>query len=84
MPRPKPPEEIKPRTVRMSDAEWEMFKHIGGADWLRSRLNKLRIMGIVKRQRNNKIRKAYDQGWSIESLSQMYSVSTATIRRILK
>ena len=35
MPRPKPPEPLKGRNMRMSDIEWLMFKELGGADWLR-------------------------------------------------
>ena len=35
MPRPKPPEILKPRYLRMSDSEWARFKEMGGADWLR-------------------------------------------------
>jgi hypothetical protein len=36
MPRPKPPLPLKHRYVRMSDAEWLMFKELGGAEWLRT------------------------------------------------
>ena len=35
MPRPKPPSPLKVRYIRMSDEEWEKFKQMGGADWLR-------------------------------------------------
>ena len=35
MPRPKPPEPLKARFVRLSDAEWEKFQEMGGAAWLR-------------------------------------------------
>lgn len=35
MPRPKPVEELKSRSVRMSDAEYLKFKEWGGADRLR-------------------------------------------------
>ena len=35
MPRPKPPEPLKARFVRLSDSEWIKFKEMGGADWLR-------------------------------------------------
>lgn len=36
MPRPKPPMPLKGRQIRMSDAEWLMFKELGGAEWLRT------------------------------------------------
>ena len=35
MPRPKPASPLKHRYLRMSDAEWLMFKELGGAEWLR-------------------------------------------------
>jgi hypothetical protein len=40
MPRPKPPEPLKPREVRMSDRQWLILKQLGGAQWLRELLNK--------------------------------------------
>jgi hypothetical protein len=39
MPRPKPPEELKPRAVRMSDVEYAKFKEWGGANRLRMMLD---------------------------------------------
>ena len=38
MPRPKPPEPLKHRYIRMSDTDWAKFKMLGGADWLRKYL----------------------------------------------
>jgi hypothetical protein len=35
MPRPKPPEDLKPRAVRLSDSEWKKFREWGGAEKLR-------------------------------------------------
>ena len=35
MPRPKPPAPLTARYVRLSDEEWEKFREMGGADWLR-------------------------------------------------
>jgi pyruvate dehydrogenase complex dehydrogenase (E1) component len=35
MPRPAPDEPLKPRYIRMSDTEYEKFKKLGGAEWLR-------------------------------------------------
>jgi hypothetical protein len=40
MPRPKPPEPLKHRYMRMTDKQWVIFKHLGGADWLRAELEK--------------------------------------------
>ena len=35
MSRPKPPAPLKARFVRLSDEEWEKFREMGGAEWLR-------------------------------------------------
>lgn len=35
MPRPKPPEELKARSIRMSDSEYIKFKEWGGGERLR-------------------------------------------------
>lgn len=40
MPRPKPPEPLRPREVRMSDRQMLVFKQLGGAQWLRELLDK--------------------------------------------
>ena len=40
MPRPKPPEPLKPREIRLSDTQWLILKQLGGATWLREMLLK--------------------------------------------
>jgi len=40
MPRPKPPEPITFRNIRMSDRQWIIFNQLGGAEWLRGFLEK--------------------------------------------
>ena len=40
MPRPKPPEPLMGRQVRMSDRHWIVLNHLGGAEWLRKLLDK--------------------------------------------
>ena len=40
MPRPKPPEPITFRHIRMSDRQWIIFNQLGGAEWLRGFLEK--------------------------------------------
>lgn len=84
MPRPKPPEPLKPRAVRMSDTEWETFKNVGGSDWLRSRLKKLNLTGIAKRQRNQRIRKAALMGKSDAQIGKEFNIDRSTVWRILK
>jgi len=40
VPRPKPPEKLIGRQVRMSDRQFIVFNHLGGAEWLRQLLDK--------------------------------------------
>jgi len=40
MPRPKPPEKLIGRQVRMSDRQWIILNQLGGAEWLRGLLDK--------------------------------------------
>jgi len=40
MPRPKPPEPLKHRYMRMTDKQWLIFKQLGGAEWLRKYVDK--------------------------------------------
>ena len=40
MPRPKPPEPLIGRQVRMSDRHWVILNQLGGAQWLRELLDK--------------------------------------------
>jgi hypothetical protein len=40
MPRPKPPEPLLGRQVRMSDRHWLILNQLGGAEWLRTLLDK--------------------------------------------
>ena len=40
MPRPKPPEPLLGRQVRMSDRQWMIFNQLGGAEWLRQMIVK--------------------------------------------
>ena len=40
MPRPKPPEPLIGRQIRMSDRHWAILNQLGGAQWLRELLDK--------------------------------------------
>ena len=40
MPRPKPPEPLVPRYIRMTDKQWVILNQLGGAEWLRVLLEK--------------------------------------------
>ena len=40
MPRPKPPAPLKARYIRLSDKQWLILNQLGGAEWLRTLLDK--------------------------------------------
>jgi hypothetical protein len=40
MPRPKPPEPLKSRYIRLSDRQWMILKQLGDVVWLRQMLEK--------------------------------------------
>jgi hypothetical protein len=40
MPRPKPPEPLKGRQIRLTDRHMMIFQELGGIDWLRKQLDK--------------------------------------------
>jgi hypothetical protein len=40
MPRPKPPEPLIGRQIRMSDRQFAVLNRLGGAEWLRKLLDK--------------------------------------------
>lgn len=83
MPRPKPPEPLKPRQVRLSDTQWIAFKALGGGDWLRSRITKLNMVGIAKRQRNRAIRKAHALGVPMADIGKKFNVDRSTVWRVI-
>jgi len=64
MPRPKPPERLEPRYIRMSDRQWIIFNQLGGADWLRVILEKKAPMSkqyydkLLQEQQNDRTREA--------------------------
>lgn len=84
MPRPKPPEELKPRCIRMSDSEWFVFRSIGGADWLRSRLEKTGKLSNFKAIRNKRMRMDWLGGMSMEAVGKKYGLDRTTVWRIVQ
>jgi hypothetical protein len=40
VPRPKPPEPLKGRQIRLTDRHMMIFQELGGIDWLRKQLDK--------------------------------------------
>ena len=58
MPRPKPPEPITFRNIRMSDRQWIIFNQLGGAEWLRTFLEKKAPM--PKQYYDNELARIYN------------------------
>ncbi len=83
MPRPKPPEPLRPHPVRLSDTQWAAFQELGGSEWLRSRIDKLRVAGIAKRQRNNRIRRAHAMGETPSQIAAKFNIDRTTVWRIV-
>jgi hypothetical protein len=86
MPRPKPPEEIKPRCVKLSDKQWLKFKTIGGSEWLRTTLDGrvTRPVTAEKTERNRRVRIDRTAGMLIKDIAAKHAVSWRTVLRILK
>ena len=56
MPRPKPPEPLKSRYIRLSDRQWMILKQLGDVAWLRQMLEKKAPM--PKKYYDTKLREA--------------------------
>lgn len=39
--RPKSDEPARPRSIRLTDTEWQQLQGLGGADWIRLQLNQI-------------------------------------------
>lgn len=86
MPRPKPPEDLKPRQVRLSERQWQRLLALGGADWLRRTLSN-KGQHLVTRQkvlRNRNVRIDRAAGMEIKAIAEKYSISWRTVLRILE
>lgn len=83
MPRPKPQEPLITRSVRLSDTQWAAFEALGGSNWLRSRIDKARMTGVAKRQRNNRIRQSHAAGCSLTEIAQAEGLDRTTVWRIV-
>ena len=73
-----------PRTIELSTAEWEIFKDIGGIDWLRRNLANLHRMGHAKRERNRRIIKDHKAGMRECDICVKYEISRATAWRVVQ
>lgn len=83
MARPKPVEPLTQRCIGMTSAHWAAFDQLGGREWLRSRLTKLRLSGIATRERNTRLRRAYAAGGTCEQLAATFKLDRTTVWRIV-
>lgn len=83
MPRARPQDPLKPRAIRLSDAEYMVFRQLGGSDWLRSRIGKLRMLGRTKAIRNRSIRIEAARGDSHARIAIRHGVCRTTVWRIV-
>lgn len=75
MPRPKPPVPLVPRSVRMTEAYWDLFDRLGGAAWLRGQMRTYEV-----RQQN--IRRLLEAKTPHREIARELGVSTKTIQSV--
>lgn len=75
MPRPKPPAPIIPRTVRLSDKDWEVFNRLGGAAWLRGALRTAEATA-------HNVQRRLGEGVAHRAIAKELRISTKTIQVI--
>lgn len=80
MPRPKPPLPLKIRQVRLDASQYAVFRHIGGAAWLRRTLGRMPLkMSVYNRLRNSEIKRHLAAGTSVTEVARKLGVSEATV-----
>lgn len=84
MPRPKPPEKLFERCIRLTDTQWAELHRRGGPQWLRTRLGSARSVAQWRTDRNQTIKKERRRGATVSSLAVQHSIHPAQIYKILK
>lgn len=82
MPRPKPPAPLKPRQVRLSDAQWAVFNEMGGAKLLRSQLDKSTAMIRFEKRERDAMIMADLKKMTTQQVAEKYELHHSTICRI--
>lgn len=81
MPRPKRNDPLIPRTVRLTDDEYEKLQLIGGADWLRMTLRTMKPKSVTKAVRNLQIIQDHKAGMTDMAISEKFGLDRATVWR---
>jgi hypothetical protein len=74
--------EATPRSIRMTDEEYELFRALGGGDWLRLTMKNMRPTKRSKAKRNVLIRTDAAAGANLTELADKYNVNRVTIWRV--
>jgi hypothetical protein len=67
----------------MSDAEYFVFRQLGGVDWLRSRISRHNMTGSYKAVRNRSIGIDRAAGMTLEAIGRKYQLDKSTVGRIV-
>lgn len=84
MPRPKPPEKLLERCVRLTDAQWAELHRRGGVSWLRADLGGSHSLEQWRMERNQGIKDAHSRGDKPLVLANQYGLHISHVHRILK
>jgi DNA-binding NarL/FixJ family response regulator len=77
MPRPKPPAPLVVRSVRMTEAYWQLFDRLGGAEWLRGQMR-------THEMRRRNVLKLLAAKTPHREIAQQLGISTKTIQNVWK
>ena len=87
MPRPKPPEPLRPWSVRLTYKNIVALRRLGGSQWMRDIISKhdrgKAAIGLRK-ERDRRIRVDRSAGRTTGQLAVKYGVSTRTVVRALE
>jgi hypothetical protein len=79
MPRPKPPQELKVRAIRLTDTQMAALKLLGGAPWLRAKIMACVKVGALQRERNRRVRVDRASGMSLKAVAKKHKLAERTV-----
>jgi len=85
MPRPKPPQELKVRSVRLTDTQWAKFDRMGGAAWMRRTLDRhYQLTRADRAERDRRVRIDRTAGLTMQAIADRHHITRKTVSRILR
>lgn len=84
MPRPKPPQPLKPYGLRLSYTDIEALRLLGGSTWLRNQIRKHGDMYVIKRDRAKSVRADYENGVRIVDIASKHGLSERRVYEIIR